>query len=83
MKSISENVSLSPRNLATILAALRYWQREGLMSSGHEQDIASDGDTIEPLAAIEIDALCERINRVMTCTDCGHTDIAESFQVPK
>src|SRR5688572_19376163 len=37
-------VSLSIPDLetATILAASRYWQREGLMSAGHEQEIASD-----------------------------------------
>lgn len=53
---------ITPRQLATILAALRYWQREGLMSSGHEHDIASDNDTLEPLNREEIDALCESLN---------------------
>jgi hypothetical protein len=48
--------------LATILAALRYWQREGWISSGHEHDIASNGGTIEPLEAAEIDSLCEWLN---------------------
>ena len=50
------------RKTATILAALRYWQREGLMSSGHEQDIATDGNSIDALDAEDIDALCEQIN---------------------
>ena len=50
------------RQLATILAALRYWQREGIMSGGHEHDIASDGDTLKPLTADEIDDLCEELN---------------------
>lgn len=55
------------RELATILAALRYWQREG--ASGNsvdtepEHDILTDGGEIEPLTAEEIDALCERINQ--------------------
>jgi hypothetical protein len=53
---------LNNRELATVLAALRYWQREGLMSSGGEHDVATDGDTLEPLTTEEIDALCERIN---------------------
>jgi hypothetical protein len=47
---------------ATVLAALRYWQREGLLSSGHEQDIATDGGCFESLSSDEIDALCEAIN---------------------
>lgn len=50
------------RELATILAALRYWAREGLLSSGHERDIATNGDTLKPLTAEEIDALCARLN---------------------
>jgi len=52
------------RKTATILAALRYWQREGLMSSGHEQDIATDDDTLQSLSRPEIDVLCEQINIV-------------------
>jgi hypothetical protein len=53
---------MNPRQIATVLAALRYWQREGLMSCGHEHDIASDNDTIKPLTASEIDDLCEDLN---------------------
>jgi hypothetical protein len=56
------NVTFDKRQSATILAALRYWQREGLMSSGHEQDIATDGNSIDALDAEDIDALCEQIN---------------------
>ena len=54
--------AIDERELATILAALRYWQREGLMSFGHEQDIATDGDSINALNAEDIDALCESLN---------------------
>lgn len=57
---------MSPRETATILAALRYWQREGFHSCGHEHEIASDGGTIEPLTGDEIDALCERMNSLPT-----------------
>lgn len=53
---------LGARELATVLAALRYWRREGLMSAGHEIDIATDGGELEPLNESEIDALCERLN---------------------
>lgn len=53
---------MNQRELATVLAALRYWQREGLMSGGHEQDISTDGGKIEQLTTEEIDGLCERLN---------------------
>lgn len=54
--------SMDSRKLATILAALRYWQREGLAAGGHEHDIASDGGVLTPLTYDEINALCEEIN---------------------
>jgi hypothetical protein len=54
---------LSDRERATVLAALRYWRREGLMSSGRELDIADDHGRIRPLSAAEIDFLCERLGR--------------------
>lgn len=50
--------ALDDRETATILAALRYWQREGCMSAGPEQDIAPD----DPMTEAEIDDLCERLN---------------------
>lgn len=54
---------LTDRERACVLAALRYWQREGLMSSGGEQDIAtSGGGVLEPLSEEEIDDLAERLN---------------------
>lgn len=53
-------LAFTDREADTILAALRYWQREGLMSAGHERDIAEEhGDALN---ADEIDDLCERIN---------------------
>ena len=54
--------ALNSAELATVLAALRYWQREGLMSAGCEQDIATDGGRLEPLTEGQIEALCERLN---------------------
>jgi hypothetical protein len=47
---------------STVLAALRYWQREGWRSGGHEHDIASDGGTVLPLTEAEIDVVCEDLN---------------------
>jgi hypothetical protein len=56
--------TLDSRELATVLAALRYWQRLALAQEerGPEDDIASDGGTLSILQPSEIDALCERIN---------------------
>lgn len=53
------------RECATILAALRFWQRhEGHINrvGSCEEDIATDGGRWEPLDAESIDALCERLN---------------------
>ena len=55
-------MTMDNRELATVLAALRYWQREGLMSAGHEQEIATDQGAFEALSKWEIDALCEKLN---------------------
>lgn len=49
-----------PRIKATILAALR--ARQSPRTWRETEDIASDGGTIVPLSAAEIDILCERIN---------------------
>ena len=59
--------ALNRRELATVLAALRYHQDENLQA-GPEiadlaiRDIATDGGTLRPLGSQEIDALCERLN---------------------
>lgn len=55
---------LARRENATILAALRFWQREavGVMDEFPEDDIASDNGTLVPLTRAEIDRLCEQIN---------------------
>jgi hypothetical protein len=61
---VRQNYPLTDREHATVLAALRYWQREGLMSGGHEINIATGGDEnyFDELSKKEIDALCERLN---------------------
>ncbi len=54
---------MDDRQTATVLAALRYWQREGLNSSGHEIDaIATNDGEFAAMDAEEIDTLCEEIN---------------------
>jgi hypothetical protein len=53
---------LTVRELGTVLAALRYWKREGLMSSGAEQDLSTAGDTLPQMTAADIDALVERLS---------------------
>ncbi len=57
-------LSVTPRELATILAALRYWQANDRNAAAQapEFDIASDSGEFEPLGNDEIDALCEQLN---------------------
>ena len=56
------------RELATILAALRYHQDENLQGGGEIADqviadIATDGGTLKPLNDREIDKLSRRLKR--------------------
>ena len=59
-------ISVDAAELATILAALRFYQREGLGKPSNRSDdihlIATDGDSQISLDAEGIDAICERIN---------------------
>ena len=60
-------LSVDRRELATILAALRFHQDENLRISPEIpdqaiKDIATDCDTFKPLDFEEISRLCERIN---------------------
>jgi hypothetical protein len=66
MSNLEIHEAEQERITATILAALRHFQRD-LMREGdwiaHDiLDIATSGGTLEPLTAEEIDALCEAIN---------------------
>jgi len=79
---------MTDRELYTTLAALRYWAREGLMSSGHEQEIATNDGEVDSLGAEEIDALCERLNTEGAPTAPAsalvvvHEGVAESVESP-
>lgn len=65
---------LTRRELATVLAALRFWQRHGPNQPDtfwdkleiDEQDllegVRTDAGRLQPLDGTEIDRLCERIN---------------------
>ena len=59
------------RELATILAALRFHQDENCSRKDQRRSViadafiasfATDGDTLRPLSASEIDRLCGRLN---------------------
>jgi hypothetical protein len=52
-------LTLSTRELSAVLAGLQYWRREGVWSSGTEQDTATHAG--RPLSASELDALCARM----------------------
>lgn len=55
---------LTAEELATVLAALRYWQNDMDDPSigGDLYDVATNGGEFEHLSADEVDALCERLN---------------------
>lgn len=57
---------MNSRELATVLAALRTYQKmlgmNGDMPDNDVKDVATDGGTIEPMNVDEIDELCERLN---------------------
>ena len=57
------DIHLSSRELATILAALRHWQRDLARNKDHGP-ISPDhfDEEITPLSVEEIDGLCERMN---------------------
>ncbi|MCE9554992.1 MAG: hypothetical protein K8T91_16680 [Planctomycetes bacterium] len=60
-------LKVNRRELATILAALRFHQDENLQGGGTIPDqviadIATDGGTRKPLNAKAVDALCQRLN---------------------
>jgi hypothetical protein len=52
-------VRLADRELATVLAALRYWQQDLAENDG---PICEHFDEHTPLTVEEIDDLCERLN---------------------
>ncbi len=56
-----DTLILSGRELATVLAAIRFWQRRA-DPRDPEMEIATD-DGQEALSDDEIDALCERLNK--------------------
>lgn len=59
-------MQLDSRQTATILAALRFWQRSKGLQNEAEFRIATNDHTLAPLGSEEIDALCEQINAPQT-----------------
>jgi hypothetical protein len=55
-------IEITEQQHAHILAALRYWSREGRFSAGHEQDIATDMGKYESLSEVQMDELCDKLN---------------------
>lgn len=51
---------MKERELATVMAALRHYQR-GTYSRLELEKIATDGDRFDPLNESEIDELCEKL----------------------
>jgi hypothetical protein len=53
-------VTLSLKELATVLAALRYWQQD--LAANPEGPISEHFERFRPLTVEQIDRLCERLN---------------------
>ena len=75
-------IAVDSAELSTILAALRYYQQEGLGDPDNRpeaiHDIATDGGENISLDAHGIDTLCERIN----CVGVQDDDSAAIYDVP-
>jgi hypothetical protein len=56
------NRQITARELATVLIALRHWQKVSPENAEVFEDIATDGGRFEPLSVDEIDELCTRLN---------------------
>lgn len=70
-------MTLNPRELATVLAALRAWRSWLPTSRDHEfYAIATDGGRLEPLHGEEIAALCDRLAVV---SEVGQAGTAETI----
>ena len=67
--TITAALIADPRSTATILAALRYWQRHQANSVGTspnripEDDLATSGGKFDPLRRSDIDTLCETLTQ--------------------
>jgi glycosyltransferase A (GT-A) superfamily protein (DUF2064 family) len=59
--------TLDRQELATVLAALRYYQEQGMGEPANRSDaiheIATDGGEVVSVDADGIDTLCEKINK--------------------
>jgi hypothetical protein len=63
LRHVAPMYPLNDREHATVLAALRLYQAEGMPTHGEPaSDIATNGGNVKPLDANDIDALCERLN---------------------
>jgi hypothetical protein len=64
------NLSMSEREWATVLAALRFYQEQGQTRSAHRsawiEVIATDAGRLKPLKAKELEQLCLRLNSPAT-----------------
>jgi hypothetical protein len=60
---------LSDRELATVLAALRYWQQD--LAVNEDPPISEHFEKADSLTVEEIDELCEKLNRTEPGTPLG------------
>ena len=53
---------MDSREIGTVLAALRHWQKTNKRADRWSKLISTDDSSFAPLTSIEIDLLCEQIN---------------------
>ena len=79
-------MKLTSRELATVLAALRYWQGDSIeQSEGPFAEYFTDCVQLNP---DEIDSLCERLNvtedpdqMVLACPECKSSNVQSQYWV--
>jgi len=67
------------RNLATILAALRYWQQAITANGPYFADQFPQFELLRPLTVAEIDALCEELNAPDNSSDLCYCEAPGFF----
>lgn len=62
MKKPRRTREMDSRELGTVLAALRHWQKTRDKASSMIAEISTDGKTFDALCNQDIDVLCDQLN---------------------
>jgi hypothetical protein len=85
MNQASPGPTLSGAQTATVLAALRYYQENGLADSHRRSDdlndIVTNGGTVKALSDEQIDALCIQLNFGLPAADADADDFTPTMSM--